>query len=59
MSSAEKNIVLISGSDAATIAKQAEKRVKEVAGENADPFALDIISQGEDQSAAETVDQVI
>ncbi len=59
MSSNEKNLVLICGSDAATIAKQAEKRVKEVAGENADPFALDIIRQGEDQSTVETVNELI
>jgi len=53
------NVYLISGTDEAMIAAAAAKIVKHEAGEDPDPFALDVIKEKEGTSPAEVINQVI
>ncbi len=53
------NVFLITGTDQAIIATTAEKLVREVAGENPDPFSLDVIREREGASTAEVVCELL
>ncbi|MBT3377245.1 MAG: DNA polymerase III subunit delta [Lentisphaerae bacterium] len=59
MADDQTNVFLITGTDEATIATKAQDLVRKVAGEDADPFSLDVIREQDDTSAAETVNQAI
>lgn len=59
MADGKTNVFLITGTDESTIATKAGNLVKEVAGEDADPFSLDVIREQDDRSSAETVNQVV
>ena len=55
----DKNVILITGDDLATITTLAKQRVAGVAGESPDPFSLDIVRERDDQTAADTLNQLI
>lgn len=54
-----KNVTLITGDDLATIEALAKQRITQVAGEDPDPFSLDIVRERDDLTAAETLKQLI
>lgn len=54
-----KNVILITGDDRPTVETLAKQRVAQVAGEDPDPFSLDIVRERDDQTAAETLNQLI
>ena len=55
----EDNVILISGSDEAEIKVDADKTIRRLAGDDPDPFALDVITEGEDITAAKAVKQTL
>ena len=55
----DKNVILITGDDSPTVETLARQRIAEVAGEDPDPFSLDIVHERDDQTAVETLNQLI
>jgi DNA polymerase III delta subunit len=53
------NVFLISGDDEAMIEAEAAKIVRRVAGDNPDPFALDVIREHDGASTADVINQVV
>jgi DNA polymerase-3 subunit delta len=53
------NLFLVSGTDDAAIAKAADELCKQFAGENPDPFALDVIREGDNLGAVEALQQTV
>lgn len=53
------NVYLVTGSDPAMIRLEAKKLVLELAGEDPDPFALDVVRKHDDGSAVETINQTV
>ena len=56
---AEDNVILISGSDEAEIKVDADKTIRQLAGDNPDPFAFDVITEGEEVNAAKALQQTL
>ena len=53
------NVFLITGSDVSTVTAETAKLVRQTAGENPDPFLLDIVRERDGVPVTETINQVI